>query len=93
VTEALVKHVDTGKTTGKNIYACGPHGMLQAVAAIAEERSIPCQVSLEGYMACGVGACLGCVTPGKKHAPDTPDFRCVCTEGPVFDANELGWGC
>ena len=93
VTQALVKHIDTGKNSVKNLYACGPHGMLQAVAAIAEKRSIPCQVSLEGYMACGVGACLGCVTPGKNHGPDTPDFRCVCTEGPVFDANELGWGC
>jgi dihydroorotate dehydrogenase electron transfer subunit len=42
-------------------------------------------------MACGVGACLGCVAPGRDHSAETPDFRCVCTEGPVFDAGELKW--
>ncbi|MDR3086870.1 MAG: hypothetical protein LBU45_02830 [Azoarcus sp.] len=43
-------------------------------------------------MACGVGACLGCVAPGKNHSPQTPDYRCVCTEGPVFESSELQWG-
>jgi len=91
VTAALTRRLDSlkGKAT---IYACGPDGMLHAVAKIAGERGIPCQVSLEGYMACGVGACLGCVTPGKNHSPATPDYRCVCTEGPVFDASELKMG-
>ena len=90
VTEALVRRLDA--LTGKaSIYACGPHGMLAAVARIAAERGIPCQVSLEGYMACGVGACLGCVAPGSGHSAETPDFRCVCTEGPVFEAGELKW--
>jgi dihydroorotate dehydrogenase electron transfer subunit len=90
VTEALVRRLDSIK--GKaSIYACGPHGMLNAVATIAADREIPCQVSLEGYMACGVGACLGCVAPGHGHSPETPDFRCVCTEGPVFESGELKW--
>jgi len=90
VTEALVRRLDTLK--GKaSIYACGPHGMLNAVATIAADHKIPCQVSLEGYMACGVGACLGCVAPGYGHSPETPDFRCVCTEGPVFESGELKW--
>lgn len=90
VTEALIRRLDAlkGRAT---IYACGPDGMLRAVARIAGERGIACQVSLEGYMACGMGACLGCVTQGKDHSPETPDFRCVCTEGPVFDSNELKW--
>ncbi|MBC8018193.1 MAG: dihydroorotate dehydrogenase electron transfer subunit [Verrucomicrobia bacterium] len=90
VTEALIRRLDAlqGRAT---IYACGPHGMLNAVANIAADRSIPCQVSLEGYMACGVGACLGCVAPGHGHSPETPDFRCVCTEGPVFESGELKW--
>jgi len=90
VTEALLRRLDAldGKAT---IYACGPHGMLNAVANIAAERGISCQVSLEGYMACGVGACLGCVAPGHLHSTDTPDFRCVCTEGPVFESGELKW--
>ena len=90
VTEALVRRLDALK--GKaSIYACGPHGMLNAVANIACQRGIPCQVSLEGYMACGVGACLGCVAPGHKHSQEIPDFRCVCTEGPVFESGELKW--
>lgn len=90
VTEALVKRIeaDGGKAS---IFACGPHGMLGAVAAIAAQRGIHCQVSLEGYMACGMGACLGCVTPGHRHSPETPDYRCVCTDGPVFASTELNW--
>ncbi len=90
VTEALLRRLDRLQRSA-TIYACGPHGMLNAVAQIAAERSIPCQVSLEGYMACGVGACLGCVVPGRSHSPETPDFRCVCTEGPVFESGELKW--
>jgi dihydroorotate dehydrogenase electron transfer subunit len=90
VTEALLRRLD--QLQGRaSIYACGPHGMLNAVAGIAAERSITCQVSLEGYMACGVGACLGCVAPGRSHSPETPDYRCVCTEGPVFESGELKW--
>ena len=90
VTEALLRRLDELKGRAA-IYACGPHGMLNAVANIAAQRDIPCQVSLEGYMACGVGACLGCVAPGHSHSPEIPDFRCVCTEGPVFEAGELKW--
>lgn len=90
VTEALISRLDRLQGKG-TIYACGPHGMLNAVANIAAARKIACQVSLEGYMACGVGACLGCVAPGHGHSPETPDFRCVCTEGPVFEAGELKW--
>ena len=91
VTVALNRHLDAlkGKAT---LYACGPDAMLHAVAKIAADRALPCQVSLEGYMACGVGACLGCVTPGKNHSPQTPDYRCVCAEGPVFESSELKWG-
>ena len=91
VTEALKRRLDAlqGKAT---LYACGPDGMLHAVANIAAQYGIPCQVSLEGYMACGVGACLGCVAPGQGHSPETPDYRCVCTEGPVFESRELKWG-
>ena len=90
VTKALEQPLDqlSGKAA---LYVCGPHGMLAAVARIADARQLPCQVSLENYMACGVGACLGCVTPGKNHSPTTPDYRCVCAEGPVFASNELQW--
>ena len=72
------------------IFACGPMPMLRAVAAYAKERAIPCFVSLEERMACGVGACLGCVTKTKKtdgHS-HVKNAR-VCKEGPVFDSREV----
>ena len=65
------------------IYACGPKPMLKAVKDIALKENIPCQVSLEEHMACGIGACLGCVVKtvnGNKR---------VCKDGPVFDAKDL----
>ena len=91
MTVPLAQHLDQLKGRAVTIFACGPEPMLRAVAKIATERGVPCQVSLEGYMACGVGACLACVTPGRNHSEATPDFRCVCTEGPVFDVNDLQW--
>jgi dihydroorotate dehydrogenase electron transfer subunit len=90
VTEALEKYLHQ-KSAGKTLYACGPFPMLKAVSVIAGRYGIPCQVSLEAYMACGVGACLGCVIKGRNHTVESPDYRCVCKEGPVFDHNELLW--
>lgn len=65
---------------------CGPHPMMKAVYEMASKKDIKCFVSLENRMACGIGACLCCVT-------DTKDMGnvCVCTYGPVFDANEIKW--
>ncbi len=90
VTEVLTRYLadDSGS---KQLFACGPMPMLQAVARIAAAQRIPCQVSLEAYMACGMGACLGCVVPGKHHSAETPDYRCVCKDGPVFGYHELQW--
>ena len=72
--------------TGKydTIYVCGPHIMMEKVGAIAKEYNIPCQVSLEKHMACGIGACLSCTcqtNDGKRKK--------VCTDGPVFYAEEV----
>jgi dihydroorotate dehydrogenase electron transfer subunit len=90
VTEVMERYL-TNSDSAKTIFACGPFPMLKAVAKIAGHSMIPCQVSLEAYMACGVGACLGCVVKGKNHTDETPDYRCVCKDGPVFDALELLW--
>lgn len=90
VTEVLEKYLDEGGKQ-RTIYACGPGPMLKSAAAIAARHGITCQVSLEAGMACGMGACLGCVTKGINHTDDTPDYRCVCKDGPVFDANEILW--
>ncbi len=67
------------------IYTCGPTPMMKAVANFAKEVGCECEVSLENTMACGIGACLCCVT-------DTTDGHvCVCTEGPVFNITKLKW--
>lgn len=68
------------------LYCCGPMPMMKAVAALAREKGIDCEVSLENKMACGLGACLCCVE--KKNDGHNV---CVCTEGPVFNINELPW--
>ncbi len=69
------------------IYSCGPTPMLKAVAALAKEFNLPCQVSLEEYMACAVGGCAGCVVKVSTEAGDV--MKRVCVDGPVFDANSV----
>ncbi|MFO1504147.1 MAG: dihydroorotate dehydrogenase electron transfer subunit [Steroidobacteraceae bacterium] len=66
------------------LFACGPTPMLKAVAALAREYALPCQVSLEEYMACAVGGCAGCVV--EVSTPAGPAMERVCVDGPVFDA-------
>ena len=68
------------------ILVCGPKPMLKNVAKVAAEYGVPCQVSLEERMACGVGACLGCAV---QMADGT--MKHVCKDGPVFDAKEVDW--
>jgi len=69
------------------VYACGPHPMLAACAALAREFGLPCQVSLEEYMACAVGGCAGCVV--EVQTKDGPAMKRVCVDGPVFEANTV----
>jgi dihydroorotate dehydrogenase electron transfer subunit len=90
VTEPLEAYLDGGGTPAA-LYACGPDAMLHAVARIAETRGLPCQVSLDPWMGCGIGTCLGCVvfTQGADQA--RPKYRCACTEGPVFDSRVVVW--
>jgi dihydroorotate dehydrogenase electron transfer subunit len=73
------------------VYACGPMPMLEAVCRICQPRQVSLQVSLEAFMACGVGACLGCVVKGAGHSEEQPHYLCTCKEGPVFRAEELDW--
>lgn len=69
------------------IYSCGPHPMLKAVAALAREYNVPLQVSLEERMACGVGACKGCVVTVRDESGE--HYKNVCSDGPIFDASEV----
>ena len=66
------------------IFSCGPTPMLKAVAALAAEYELPCQVSLEEFMACAVGGCAGCAV--EVRTADGPAMKRVCVDGPVFDA-------
>jgi len=68
------------------IFACGPPAMLACVAEIAGRHRIPCQVSLEAVMACGMGACLGCAVPRPGR---TQRYLHVCQDGPVFDVDDV----
>ncbi|CAB9541764.1 Dihydroorotate dehydrogenase (NAD(+)), electron transfer subunit (EC [Bathymodiolus brooksi thiotrophic gill symbiont] len=69
------------------VYACGPHPMLEAVAVLAKEYALPCQVSLEEYMACAVGGCAGCVVAVQTEQGVA--MKRVCVDGPVFDAQTV----
>jgi len=67
------------------IYACGPDAMMKAIAKESRKANVFCEVSLENLMACGFGVCLCCIEPTIKGN------LCVCTEGPVFNINDLKW--
>jgi NAD(P)H-flavin reductase len=81
VTELLRAELDADATA--EIYACGPPAMLDAVRAIAAERGVPAQLALESGMACGFGACFGCVVPTRAG------YVRLCVDGPVLDAAQL----
>jgi len=77
-------------TPGARVYACGPMPMMAAVAAMTMDRGVDCRVSLEAQMACGDGACLGCVVESKGEHEGEKMVR-VCRDGPVFDASLIDW--
>ncbi|MDR1914288.1 MAG: dihydroorotate dehydrogenase electron transfer subunit [Clostridiales bacterium] len=81
----VTQHSILGKTRFDYLYTCGPKPMMMAVARYAASALIPCEVSLENTMACGIGACLCCVEN------TTQGHVCVCTEGPVFNIDKLKW--
>ncbi len=68
------------------IFCCGPHGLLSETAKIAAKMNMPAQVSLERYMACGIGVCLGCVVKLRDGT-----YVRACREGPVFNAADIIW--
>ncbi|MDD4012754.1 MAG: dihydroorotate dehydrogenase electron transfer subunit [Candidatus Omnitrophica bacterium] len=90
VTELLKEYLKTTeskekKAQGVTIYACGPKPMLEEVSRIAKERKMKAQVSLDAYMVCGIGACLGCAVK------TTTGYKMVCKDGPVFGSEEIVW--
>lgn len=89
VTRVLERKLE--KYPNSTVFACGPMPMIEAVQKICVESGTTLQVSLEALMACGVGACLGCVVKGEGHTEVDPRYLCTCTSGPVFHADKLDW--
>jgi len=82
-----IDSLDAAARAEVELFACGPHPMLAAAAALAREYALPCQVSLEELMACAVGGCAGCVV--EARTPAGPAMKRVCVDGPVFDAYQV----
>ena len=82
--------LDADELGRTEVFACGPTPMLKAVAGLAERYALPCQVSLEEFMACAVGGCAGCAV--EIRTPRGPAMKRVCVDGPVFDAATVAWG-
>jgi dihydroorotate dehydrogenase electron transfer subunit len=72
------------------IVCCGPEPMMEAVAQVALSRNVPCEVSLETPMACGIGICFSCVVKVRQEDGEW-DYKRTCVEGPVFDAEKIVW--
>jgi dihydroorotate dehydrogenase electron transfer subunit len=84
VTQLLEQHAPP-----QHLIGCGPEPMLRALAKLAHRWGVPCHLSLETPMACGVGICFSCVT--RVRTADGWDYRRVCVDGPIFDAASLAW--
>jgi len=87
--EKWLQSLDKAELAQVEVFACGPTPMLKAVAVLAEKYELPCQVSLEEFMACAVGGCAGCTV--EISTPDGAAMKRVCVDGPVFDAASVVW--
>jgi dihydroorotate dehydrogenase electron transfer subunit len=73
------------------LFGCGPLPMLRTLSEIARVHTLPCQISLESRMACGVGACLGCTIPTRSDQEKGLSYQRACKEGPVFESTAIAW--
>ncbi len=92
VTDLAQRYLDDASADARartRIYACGPTPMLRAVASLAADFGVACDVSLEEFMACAVGGCAGCTV--LVNTPDGQAMKRVCVDGPVFDAATVVW--
>jgi dihydroorotate dehydrogenase electron transfer subunit len=89
VTEGLIDSFQTHKAD--IVYACGPKAMLKHLSTLCAEFEIPLYVSLEEYMACGIGVCHGCAVKVKTDNAIGVTYKTVCKDGPVFDSREIVW--
>lgn len=89
VTDLLEQHLNNKVRERPVLYACGPPPMLKEVAQRAAALNLKCYVSLEGYMACGLGICLGCAV--KSASDEAKPYYYVCQDGPVFQSQAIDW--
>lgn len=89
VTDLLEQYVNQHGAGSVGVFACGPKSMLKKVAAMTAALRVPCEVSLESYMACGLGACQGCAVKAAQEKERS--YFHVCKEGPVFQAPAIDW--
>lgn len=90
VTQAVRKFLQTTKQQAL-VFCCGPTPMMRATAKLCAEFSVPCQVSMEQPMACGMGTCQSCVVRWSPGGTGEWVYRLTCTDGPVFDARDIHW--
>jgi dihydroorotate dehydrogenase electron transfer subunit len=86
VTDALAQILPRRSAPGTRVLTCGPNPMMRAVVELARAHTLPAWVSVEGEMACGIGACLGCAVP---LTDGTRPYGYACVDGPVFDASKM----
>ena len=103
VTQPLLTEMQKAKGKGQKLklFSCGPTPMLKAIGKIAEDFSLPCELSMDEHMCCGVGTCLTCVIKvktddGSRRAEAQQreggwEYQRTCTEGPVFDSRQIVW--
>lgn len=94
VTDLLERRLAAAKASNIVVYTCGPHPMMRAVASMCARSQVSCFASLEEYMACGYGVCVGCVVetqaPGH-HRSEYERYSRICVDGPVYDAAQITW--
>jgi dihydroorotate dehydrogenase electron transfer subunit len=94
VTESVARWLDDNRDHRRNemiVYACGPEPMLAAVAKLAIQRDIDCQVSMERRMACGIGLCQSCAVECRVANSEETVYKLCCQDGPVFEAKDVVW--
>lgn len=89
--DLLRKHLEAGQIARPKLFVCGPTAMMRAAKSLAAEYNIPCEVSLETEMACGIGICQGCPveTDAATFESTGKRFRLVCMDGPSFSAEKI----
>lgn len=90
VTELLADALDELGSPNCRIACCGPERMMEAVSELARARGVPCELSLETPMACGIGICFSCVAKVRQSDGEW-DYKRTCVEGPIFDAEKIVW--